>query len=56
MDDPATNKKERLIMLKHLDHLNLTVKNLDETVNWYDRVFGFKVVDGAVEENVSWKL
>ena len=33
-------------MLKHLDHLNLTIKNLDEIVGWYARGFSFEVVDG----------
>ncbi len=31
--------------VKHLDHLNLSVRSLAETVAWYGRVFGFEVVE-----------
>ena len=29
----------------HLDHLNLTVRDFEETAAWYGRVFGFEVVE-----------
>jgi len=29
----------------HLDHLNLTVRDFEETASWYGRVFGFEVVE-----------
>jgi len=39
----------------HLDHLNLTVASFDATVDWYRRVFGFVVVEEAVDERgVRW--
>ena len=41
--------------VKHLDHLNLTVADFDATVDWYHRVFGFAVVEEAVDEQgVRW--
>jgi catechol 2,3-dioxygenase-like lactoylglutathione lyase family enzyme len=33
-----------------LDHLNLTVRNLEESIAWYGRVFGFKKVEGGPPE------
>ena len=41
--------------VKHLDHLNLTVADFAVTVDWYRRVFGFCVVEEAVDERgVRW--
>ncbi len=40
--------------VKHLDHLNLSVRDFDETVDWYGRVFGFVKVEEAVQEGVRW--
>lgn len=37
-----------------LDHLNLTVADLDATADWYARVFGFEQVEGGVQEGVRW--
>lgn len=39
------------IGLRHLDHLNLSVADLSETVDWYQRVFGFQVVEEDVCED-----
>ena len=35
--------------IKHLDHLNLTVNNLAESVAWYARVLGFELVEQGVK-------
>lgn len=40
--------------VKHLDHLNLTVKDFDETADWYRRVFGFEVVQDEVADGMRW--
>jgi len=40
--------------VKHLDHLNLTVRDFAETVDWYGRVFGFEVVQDDIEDGVRW--
>ncbi len=37
--------------VKHLDHLNLTVNDLDETEDWYGRVFGFKRVEDGLSSS-----
>jgi lactoylglutathione lyase len=40
-----------------LDHLNLTVRNLDETVGWYKEVFGFEIVEsGLTEDKRPWGI
>jgi len=33
-----------------IDHLNLTVRDFDETADWYRRVFGFAVVEEERDE------
>ena len=38
--------------VKHLDHLNLSVRNLAETCAWYARVFGFSVVEEDLQDGV----
>ena len=40
--------------VKHLDHLNLTVRDFEETADWYRRVFGFEVVQDEVSDGVRW--
>ncbi|MCR4317612.1 MAG: VOC family protein [Planctomycetes bacterium] len=41
--------------LRNIDHLNLSVANLEESVSWYNRVFGFEVVeDGLTEDGAKW--
>lgn len=40
--------------VRHLDHLNMTVRDFDQTVEWYGRVFGFELVEEEVTEGVRW--
>jgi len=41
--------------VKHLDHLNLSVNDFDETAAWYGRVFGFEVVQDETDAHgVRW--
>jgi len=40
--------------LKNIDHINLTVANFDETVQWYGRVFGFELVEEDLQEGLRW--
>lgn len=42
--------------VKHLDHLNLTVADLDATQRFYADVFGFRRVDGGVQDGVRWAI
>jgi len=47
-------KKEITLIVKHLDHLNISVRDFDETVKWYARVFGFAKVEDGVQDGVRW--
>ena len=40
----------------HLDHLNMTVADLAESVGWYHRVFGFQTVESGWYEGHPWAI
>jgi len=40
--------------VRHLDHVNMTVRDFDGTVDWYRRVFGFELVEDKITERVRW--
>lgn len=40
--------------VKQLDHINLSVKDFDESVDWYRRAFGFDLVEENVRDGVRW--
>jgi catechol 2,3-dioxygenase-like lactoylglutathione lyase family enzyme len=42
------------MQVKHLDHLNLSVRDFEETAGWYGRVFGFEVVERGMYEGQPW--
>lgn len=42
--------------VKHLDHLNLDVADLDESVAWYGRVLGFEPVEHGVYQGFPWTI
>ena len=42
--------------IEQLDHLNMTVRTLDESIEWYGRVFDFKVVERANRDGVEWAV
>jgi len=42
------------MMVKQLDHVNLSVASFAESAAWYRRVFGFQVVEQGVIENRPW--
>lgn len=39
-----------------IDHLNLTVRNFAETVAWYQRIFGFELVEEGMEREGPWGI
>ncbi|MDH5641674.1 MAG: VOC family protein [Nitrospira sp.] len=41
-------------MTATLDHINLTVRDFREAVEWYGRVFGFELVEEGVQDGVTW--
>jgi len=43
-------------MVKHLDHLNMSVRNVDELIDWYSRLFGFKVAERGIDRNAPWAI
>ena len=42
------------MQLRNIDHLNLTVADFEETVAWYNRVFGFELVEEDVQDGIRW--
>ena len=40
--------------VRHLDHINMTVRDFDQTVDWYGRVFDFELVEEALTDGVRW--
>lgn len=40
-----------------LDHINLTVENLTDSIEWYGKVFGFELVEsGTTPQGVRWGI
>lgn len=37
-------------MSVRLDHVNITVRNLEESIEWYGQIFGFKKVEGGINQ------
>ena len=42
--------------IKFFDHLNMTVRNMDESLDWYARVFGFELVEDGERKGVRWAI
>lgn len=42
--------------VSNLDHLNLTVQNLDQSALWYKNLFGFSEVERGKRGSVSWRI
>lgn len=40
--------------VKQIDHLNMTVQSFQETADWYQRVFGFEIVEEGLYNGVPW--
>lgn len=40
--------------IRNLDHVNLSVRDFSESVDWYARVFGFQLVEDKVTDGVRW--
>jgi len=53
MNDATTTRT----FVKHLDHLNMTVADLAESIDWYGRVFDFAPVErGVTDDGVPWAI
>jgi len=42
--------------VKQLDHLNLTVASLEDSIRFYGAVFGFRVVEEGIREEGPWAI
>ncbi len=42
--------------IQAFDHLNITVRDFRESVDWYGRVFGFSLVEEDVKNGVRWGI
>ena len=42
-----------IIYPKAINHIAVSVTNLDKAVKWYQEVFGFTIINGPVEFEVS---
>lgn len=42
------------MIVKHLDHINLSVTDFDQSVDWYRRVFDFALVEEGIQDGVRW--
>jgi len=56
MSDNSYKKEERNMKIKHIDHINMNVNNLDESVNWYQNMFGFEVVETGTYDGRPWAI
>ena len=45
-----------MLNVKQLDHLNLTVKNVDESKMWYHNLFDFNEVESGIRGGVRWSI
>jgi catechol 2,3-dioxygenase-like lactoylglutathione lyase family enzyme len=44
-------------MKLRLDHINLTVANLNDSIEWYRRIFGFELVESGVSHlGIHWGI
>ncbi len=40
-----------------LDHINLTVQDMQESIEWYSKIFGFKFVESGIgTRNQPWAI
>jgi len=39
-----------------LDHVNFSVNNLEESIEWYSRVFSYKVVERGTQDGQLWGI
>jgi catechol 2,3-dioxygenase-like lactoylglutathione lyase family enzyme len=42
------------MQVQHIDHVNLSVADFEDSAEWYARVFGFRVVERGVQDGEPW--
>ena len=45
-----------VMKVQSIDHLNLTVANLEESIAWYADIFGFEVVERGERDSGPWAI
>lgn len=51
------NWVQEVHMTIKLDHINLTAADLQKSIEWYQKVFGFKLVEsGTTPEGIKWGI
>lgn len=40
--------------VQHLDHINLSVADFDETVAWYGRILDFELLEEGIQDGIRW--
>lgn len=43
-------------MINRLDHMNFSVRNLEESINWYKKVFNFELVEKGTFDGAPWAI
>ncbi len=44
------------MILDKIDHISLSVKDLDESIKWYGEIFGFEKVEEGVAADRKWAI
>ena len=45
-----------MIRITHLDHVNFRVRDLEESIGFYERLFGFEIKQQGVCEGQPWAI
>ncbi len=45
-----------MIRVTHLDHVNFRVRDLEESIEFYGRLFGFKIKQQGVRDGQPWAI
>ena len=52
----ATVIRSYTMQIKQLDHLNLSVSDLEASRSWYQRIFGFELRESGIYESMPWHI
>jgi catechol 2,3-dioxygenase-like lactoylglutathione lyase family enzyme len=44
------------VLKTSIDHINLTVRNFEESAIWYGKLFGFEIVERGADEEGPWGI
>ncbi len=52
----SSSPRPRRAQVRQLDHLNLTVRDLQQSVEFYRQLFGFELVETGAPDPVPWAI